>query len=53
VDFFRLSIEKLRPALLANHAVTEAELAEAITALEDPAVTVIMPVTVAAWGHRP
>jgi SAM-dependent methyltransferase len=53
VDFFRLSIEKLRPALLENHAVTDAELTQAITALEDPAVTVIMPVTVAAWGYRP
>jgi SAM-dependent methyltransferase len=53
VDFFRLSIEKLRPALLANHLVTGAELAEAIAALENPSVTMIMPVTVAAWGYRP
>jgi ubiquinone/menaquinone biosynthesis C-methylase UbiE len=51
--FLRLTIEKLKPALLADNAVTEAEFAEAVTALEDPSITIVMPMTVAGWGRRP
>ena len=51
--FLRLTLDKLKPALFADHAVTVAEYAEAIAALEDPASTVVMPMTVAAWGRRP
>jgi hypothetical protein len=50
--FLRLTLEKLRASLLAEKAVTEAEFAEAVAALENPAVTVVMPMTVAAWGWR-
>ena len=50
--FLRLTLEKLRVPLLNDGAVTEAEFVEAISALEDPAVTVVMPMTVAAWGWR-
>jgi SAM-dependent methyltransferase len=51
--FLRLTLEKLRAPLLAGGAISEAEFAEAVAALEDPAVTVVMPMTVAAWGWRP
>jgi hypothetical protein len=47
------TLDKLKPALLADHAVTVAEYAEVVAALEDPARTVMMPMTVAAWGRRP
>ena len=51
--FLRLTLDKLKPALFADHRVTAAEYAEAIDALEDPASTIVMPMTVAAWGTRP
>jgi SAM-dependent methyltransferase len=52
-DFLRLTLEKLKPALFAARSVTEAEFTEAVTALESVAATVVMPMTVAAWGRRP
>ena len=51
--FLRLTLEKLRIALFDDGTVTEAEFAEAVAALENPAVTVVMPLTVAGWGWRP
>jgi SAM-dependent methyltransferase len=51
-DFLRLTLEKLRAPLLAGGDVNEAEFGEAVAALQDPAVTVVMPMTVAAWGRR-
>ena len=51
--FLRLTIEKFKSPLLAANTVTEAEFTEAVDALEDPSVTVVMPMTVAAWGRRP
>jgi hypothetical protein len=50
--FLRLTLEKLRRPLLARDVMAEAEFEEAIAALGDPAVTVVMPMTVAAWGWR-
>ena len=50
--FLRLTLEKLRSPLLDDGTVTEAEFAEAVAALEDPAITVIMPMTFAGWGWR-
>jgi SAM-dependent methyltransferase len=52
-DFLRLTIEKLREPVLAGGAVTSQEFNEAVTALQDPDVTVVAPMTVAAWGRRP
>jgi hypothetical protein len=51
--FLRLTLDKLKPALLANDAVPVAEYAEAVDALGDPERTIVMPMTVAAWGRRP
>ena len=51
-DFLRLTLEKLKPALLAGHSVSAAEYAAAVAALVDSAATVVMPMTVAAWGWR-
>lgn len=51
--FLRLTIEKFKSALLDANMVTGAEFTEAVDALEDPSVTVVMPMTVAAWGRRP
>jgi SAM-dependent methyltransferase len=51
-DFLRLTLEKLRVPLLEAGTVTEAEFDEAVAALENPSVTVVMPMTVAAWGWR-
>jgi hypothetical protein len=52
-DFLRLTIEKLREAVLAGGTVTQEEFAEAVAALQDPSITVVAPMTVAAWGRRP
>jgi SAM-dependent methyltransferase len=51
--FLRLTLEKVRQPLVAGGMVTGAEIVEAVAALDDPAVTVVMPLTVAAWGRRP
>jgi len=37
---------------LDEGAVTSTEMAEALAALEDSFLTVLMPLTVAAWGWR-
>jgi SAM-dependent methyltransferase len=52
-DFLRLTVEKLREPVLTAGSVTEPEFAEAMAALQDSAVTVVAPMTVAAWGWRP
>jgi len=48
--FLRLTLEKLREPVLSAGQVTKAAFDEAVTALEDPATTVVAPMTVAAWG---
>jgi hypothetical protein len=50
--FLRLTLEKLREPVLSAGQVTKAAFDEAVTALEDPAITVVAPMTVAAWGWR-
>ena len=50
--FLRLTIEKLRAPLLSEHRVREAELNESLAILDDPAASVMFPLTVAAWGRR-
>jgi SAM-dependent methyltransferase len=52
-DFLRLTIEKLREPVLTGGAVTGEEFARAMAALQDPDITVVAPMTVAAWGRRP
>jgi SAM-dependent methyltransferase len=52
-DFLRLTVEKLREPVLASGDVTPAEFAQALADLQDPNVTVVAPLTVAAWGKRP
>jgi SAM-dependent methyltransferase len=52
-DFIRLTLEKCRTVLLAEQIITEAEFAEATEALRDPRRSIMMPMTVAAWGWRP
>jgi SAM-dependent methyltransferase len=50
--FLRLTLEKLREPLVAGGTVTEADFAQAVAALVDPAATVVGPMTIAAWGRR-
>jgi SAM-dependent methyltransferase len=52
-QFLRLTVEKLREPVLARGAVSKSTYDEAVAALEDPGVTIVAPMTVAAWGHRP
>jgi 2-polyprenyl-3-methyl-5-hydroxy-6-metoxy-1,4-benzoquinol methylase len=51
--FLRLTIEKLRAPLINGQRISEGELDEAVSILDDPRATVMFPLTVAAWGHRP
>jgi hypothetical protein len=37
---------------LSAGQVTKTAFDEAVAALEDPAITVVAPMTVAAWGRR-
>jgi 2-polyprenyl-3-methyl-5-hydroxy-6-metoxy-1,4-benzoquinol methylase len=50
--FIRLTLEKLRAGVLATGAITQREFNDAVAALEDDTVTIMMPMTVAAWGRR-
>jgi SAM-dependent methyltransferase len=52
-DFLALTIEKLREPVLAAGEVSVGEFGDAVAALRDPDVTVVAPMTVAAWGRRP
>ncbi len=52
-DFLGLTLEKLRDVLIENRRVREHEFAEALAALRAPGATIVMPMTVAAWGRRP
>jgi SAM-dependent methyltransferase len=52
VNFLRLTVEKLREPVLASGQVTEAVFNEAMDAFEDPSVTIVTPMTVAAWGRH-
>jgi len=51
-DFLRLTIEKFRAPLLEAQTVTEDEFEIATQSLSDRRRSVIMPVTIAAWGRR-
>ncbi len=51
-SFLRLTVEKFRAPLLETGAATEADLDEAVAALQDPARAIVMPMTVAGWGWR-
>jgi len=51
-NFLRLTLEKLRQRVLSAGQVSKRVFDDAVAALEDPAVTVVAPMTVAAWGWR-
>jgi hypothetical protein len=51
-QFLRFTLEKLHQPVVADGQVTEADFAEALDALQNPAVTVVTPMTVAAWGTK-
>ena len=51
--FLKLTLLKLRAAVLAGNKLTETEFSTALNALNDPARTFYIPLTVAAWGRRP
>jgi hypothetical protein len=48
-----LTIEKFRGPLVASKTVSEEKFNEATAALQDPNRSIVMPMTVAAWGRRP
>ena len=52
-DFLRLTLEKLREAVLAQGGVVAEEFDLAVAALRDPDAILLTPMTVAAWGTRP
>jgi hypothetical protein len=52
-EFLRLTVEKLRAPLTSGHRVREDELDDALAILDDPAASIMFPLTVAAWGNRP
>jgi SAM-dependent methyltransferase len=51
--FYRLSIVSLREAVAARGAVTEAEIDEALAAIDSGDLTLVSPTMVAAWGRSP
>src|SRR6266516_1801439 len=48
----RLTLEQLRPAILATGALTEVEIEAATAVYDDPGLFDFMGVTMAAWGRR-
>lgn len=50
--FLRLTVLKLRDAMVRDHRVDEDDLAQAVAVLEDSTRTMYMPMTVAAWGRK-
>ena len=50
--FLALTLQKLRTPLLTDKHVTEIEFDAAVEALQNPAITLYMPMTVAVWGWR-
>ena len=51
-QFLRLTVLKLRDAMLRDRRIDERDLVEAIAVLENAACAMYMPMTVAAWGSR-
>ena len=51
--FWRLTCEQMREALLATGAMPEEELDRYAALLENPAVSYLLPMAIAAWGQRP
>jgi SAM-dependent methyltransferase len=51
--FWRLTCEQMREALLATGAVSEEELDRYAALLENPEVSYLLPLAIAAWGQRP
>jgi hypothetical protein len=49
---WRLTCEQMREALLAAGAVSEEELDRYAALLENPEVSYLLPLTIAAWGQR-
>jgi hypothetical protein len=51
--WLRLSMQHLRPRLVANTELTDADIDEMLTLFDDPAWTALSPIFLAAWGRRP
>jgi len=52
-EWYRQSIEALRPRLLASELVTEREIDRAVALLADPGFELVTPVLISARGRRP
>ena len=52
-ELWTLNAEQLRPALLGEGGLSEAELAGYLALLQEPTVTWLTPLVVATWGRRP
>ena len=50
--FLGLTFAKFEGPLVDGGAITKSDFVDAMNALNDPSVTVVMPMTVAAWGRR-
>lgn len=50
--FLGLTFAKFEGPLIEGGAITKSEFVDAMNALNDPSVSVVMPMTVAAWGRR-
>ena len=51
-DFFRLSLEQLRAPLLEAGAVSESDARQALELFDEPGMTLLTPLLLAAWGRR-
>ena len=50
--FLGLTFAKFEEPLIEGGAITKSEFVDAVNALNDPSVSIVMPMTVAAWGRR-
>lgn len=52
-DFYRLSLEQVRGALVASGALSDDDVTGVIARLDDPGFRVLSPIMLSAWGRKP
>jgi SAM-dependent methyltransferase len=53
MELFTLTIERVRPAMVAAGLISDQEVVEALALCADPSFTVMSPALVSAWGRIP
>ncbi len=52
-NWFKLSMQRLRPRLVGSNKLTDAEVDRMLALFDDPAWSAFSPIILAAWGRKP